>query len=295
MADVTLTYKGQTILEMSTTGNKTLKTAGKYCEGDISLAYLKDESSYNILKGSTQPSAGIGQDGDVYLQFATLDGEIENTYVKVNGAWQALVGSDVNDIANSGMLTGVEVPPPAGLGSDGDYYYQRSKWQRSIQSINASASIQGSSALAYGTEFTVTKPLTVESLFAMTKENRTGKLQIGTTSEILAETDTVTFPANEWVEVPLTSPIQLSTDTHYVVEVAIDSTYSAGKIAYIWQGQQNVNYDSWFSYVSARAGTPWPGTSETPNRVFVGIIYSDGLYRIHKQFYKSSGAWSEIT
>ena len=41
MADVTLTYKGNTIAELSATGNKTLKTAGKYCEADIELAYVK--------------------------------------------------------------------------------------------------------------------------------------------------------------------------------------------------------------------------------------------------------------
>lgn len=41
MADVTLTYKGNIIAELSATGNKTLKTAGKYCEADIELAYVK--------------------------------------------------------------------------------------------------------------------------------------------------------------------------------------------------------------------------------------------------------------
>ena len=41
MADVTLTYKGQNILELSASGNKVIKTAGKYCEGDINLAYVK--------------------------------------------------------------------------------------------------------------------------------------------------------------------------------------------------------------------------------------------------------------
>lgn len=41
MADVTLTYKGSTIAEMDTSGSKTLKTAGKYCEGDIGVSYVK--------------------------------------------------------------------------------------------------------------------------------------------------------------------------------------------------------------------------------------------------------------
>ena len=44
MADVTLTYKGSTIAEMSNTGTKTLKTAGKYCEGDIGVNYVKPSS-----------------------------------------------------------------------------------------------------------------------------------------------------------------------------------------------------------------------------------------------------------
>ena len=44
MADVTLTYKGSTIAEMNATGTKTLKTSGKYCEGDIGVSYVKPSS-----------------------------------------------------------------------------------------------------------------------------------------------------------------------------------------------------------------------------------------------------------
>ena len=41
MADLTIKYKGQPIVEMTDTGTKTLKTAGKYCEGDITVEYVK--------------------------------------------------------------------------------------------------------------------------------------------------------------------------------------------------------------------------------------------------------------
>ena len=44
MADVTLTYKGSTIAEINATGSKTLKTSGKYCEGDIGVSYVKPSS-----------------------------------------------------------------------------------------------------------------------------------------------------------------------------------------------------------------------------------------------------------
>ncbi len=41
MADLTIKFKGQPIAEMTESGTKTLKTAGKYCEGDITVEYSK--------------------------------------------------------------------------------------------------------------------------------------------------------------------------------------------------------------------------------------------------------------
>ena len=60
MADVTLTYKGNTIAEMSDTGTKTLKTAGKYCEGDIGVNYVKPSSggSDELVKQLVQTRSG---------------------------------------------------------------------------------------------------------------------------------------------------------------------------------------------------------------------------------------------
>ena len=41
MADVTVKYKDTAIAEMTESGTKTLKTAGKYCDADISVEYAK--------------------------------------------------------------------------------------------------------------------------------------------------------------------------------------------------------------------------------------------------------------
>ena len=41
MSDLTIKYKGNPIVEMTDTGTKTLKTAGKYCEDDIAVEYAK--------------------------------------------------------------------------------------------------------------------------------------------------------------------------------------------------------------------------------------------------------------
>ena len=68
MTDVTLTYKGSTIAEMSDTGTKTLKTAGKYCEGDIGVSYVKpssggsDDLAIKVIEGEgaiTELPSGI--------------------------------------------------------------------------------------------------------------------------------------------------------------------------------------------------------------------------------------------
>lgn len=52
MADVEIGYKGSTIAQMSASGTRTLKTGGKYCEGDITV-------SYTSPGGGVQPSGTI--------------------------------------------------------------------------------------------------------------------------------------------------------------------------------------------------------------------------------------------
>lgn len=52
MADVTLTYKGNTILELNDSATKSIKTAGKYLEDDIGLTYVDPGGS----GGSTEPA-----------------------------------------------------------------------------------------------------------------------------------------------------------------------------------------------------------------------------------------------
>lgn len=45
MADITISYKGNTIAEVSESGTTTLGTSGKYCEDDISIAYVQPNPS----------------------------------------------------------------------------------------------------------------------------------------------------------------------------------------------------------------------------------------------------------
>ena len=49
MSDITVTYKDSTIATMDASGTKTLKTAGKYCDGDIGIEYEKPVPVWSYL------------------------------------------------------------------------------------------------------------------------------------------------------------------------------------------------------------------------------------------------------
>lgn len=48
MPDVTLLYKGQTILELDESATRNIKLSGKYCEDDIELVYVAHRTRVNV-------------------------------------------------------------------------------------------------------------------------------------------------------------------------------------------------------------------------------------------------------
>ena len=54
MADLTVRYKGNPIVEMTESGTKTLKTGGKYCEGDVIVEYSKPAGGGGALSFTSQ-------------------------------------------------------------------------------------------------------------------------------------------------------------------------------------------------------------------------------------------------
>ena len=67
MADITVTYGGNTIATMDASGTKTLNTAGKYCAGNIGLTYVK-------------PSGGGGGSASDDVRFFDYDGSVVQSY-----------------------------------------------------------------------------------------------------------------------------------------------------------------------------------------------------------------------
>ena len=52
MADITLSYKGSTIAEVSASGTTKLNTKGKFCEDDITLQYVKPSGGGSYVGGT---------------------------------------------------------------------------------------------------------------------------------------------------------------------------------------------------------------------------------------------------
>lgn len=95
MADVTLTYNGSDILEMSDSGSATLKTGGKYCEDDIAVEYVK-------------PSGG-GSGWELLADHTTTE-DVSSIQIDFTSAMQ---GYDYYSIVLEGQFNDNEYPCPA--------------------------------------------------------------------------------------------------------------------------------------------------------------------------------------
>lgn len=70
MADITISYKDATIAEVSSSGTTTLETAGKYCEDDISLAYVKPSGGVSAPLSDVN---FIDYDGTIVYSYSASD------------------------------------------------------------------------------------------------------------------------------------------------------------------------------------------------------------------------------
>lgn len=59
MPDVSLSYKGSSIGSLSDTGTLTMETAGKYCEANIILSYVRPSSGGGVIGPVTQDANGF--------------------------------------------------------------------------------------------------------------------------------------------------------------------------------------------------------------------------------------------
>lgn len=107
---VNIKYKNNSIAELSDTGTKTLKTAGKYCEGDIIIENTKDgitPSGNKAITATTSTQTGI--DVTNYATVSVAPTPSETKSVTTNG--------DVTPSSGK-LLSKVTVNVPTGIARD---------------------------------------------------------------------------------------------------------------------------------------------------------------------------------
>lgn len=111
MAGVDIQYKGSSIASIQTTGSKTLKTQGKYCEGDILVDYVSDFSVSNIIQTAvdtdgTPYNGGIGYKTGYRLGSSGAESVFADYcvsgYIPINNG-------DVIRVLNVGEVTGYSI------------------------------------------------------------------------------------------------------------------------------------------------------------------------------------------
>ena len=142
MADITLSYKNNTIKEISASGTTTLNTAGTYCEDDITLEYTKPSGTYQAKTNinpttSSQtitPDSGYDALSSVQINamptgsytLSATKGTVSNNSVSVtpsviiNGGYissQSLDGNDVT-VTASELVSGTKSISANGTGID---------------------------------------------------------------------------------------------------------------------------------------------------------------------------------
>lgn len=156
MADVTLKYKGATIGELSETGNKTIETAGKYCEADILLEYVKSGGSgENVTIGkkgtitlsedviSTTITHGLGKVPFLIIIFPTNNYAVSE--MKVVGAWYfngyfgGVIPFTSNAVGEVGYYAANKQAYSASASSSGAGYYVENVTANTFDFVGTSA------------------------------------------------------------------------------------------------------------------------------------------------------------
>lgn len=175
MSDITIGYKGNTIGTMDATGSKKLLTAGKYCEDDIDIAYVKPTAPTptNLITNGDFSAAGATTDGwyaysPYQSTIAISDGKLVLTHTETSNRIYG-VYYPINIVAGHSYLVRFKVTKTIS-DSDSDARYV------TVRFLNGTT-MDYLSTLFY--KYPVTQDSIVESVGALTATNNYDRIYFG--------------------------------------------------------------------------------------------------------------------
>ena len=101
MADVTITYKGETLATMDATSSKVLDTQGQYCEDDITVAYVKPSGGTPAIAIVDTPDSHGGVEREI-----TALNISDSTLETADQLAQGITGYNKNGLKLTGTALG---------------------------------------------------------------------------------------------------------------------------------------------------------------------------------------------
>jgi len=150
MADVTLTYKGSPILELSASGQKSINTQGTFCDANILLDYVKSGGGgASYMSGTYTPTSDVATDGSTTITNLSTLGFTPKAFVfgvknradlsGVQYAVLAAVYGDVNGKTMRGTIRYTNATNTMGGGVNGEDWTNNVSnylWLSSANNIN---------------------------------------------------------------------------------------------------------------------------------------------------------------
>lgn len=110
MADVTISYGGQTIASLSDSGTEVLETSGTFLTDDITIDYVKSGGGTKTVDISISPRNLIWVDGDGTAHAVSQPSQSTPSIVCLSGSliiftYQVLAPGEVITVSNAQLVT----------------------------------------------------------------------------------------------------------------------------------------------------------------------------------------------
>lgn len=235
-----------------------------------------------------------GQDISAKLQAianAINGGTIDPLTVTQNGTYTPSgttlgygpVTVDVQSVGSGNAYAYTDLPS-ASVGQDGEYYFEIGGLPGILKGTLGNNANTG----VAGWEFKVSTSMLLVGLRGYARSSYNGTIKFGDLNGVIVE-KSIALVANQWSEVTLDTPIQLTPGTSYIVMVF----GNGGTLS--WNYVSDMTLNPKVVLVQARYGS-YPGSIESGNIYAADVVLRDVSppYPVRRQYYKTGGVWVAV-